>query len=1249
MNHCPSGEDLDRFLVMGLDQPSLEAVAAHIDGCPACQERLDRMMADEFSATKNFPGFPGRSVTNALDGLEGDADKHPRMSHEAVGFGPTGSERSQALCAGGECTKSPMSRMPLPQEQAAHLSSSNWPRLPDYEVLGVLGRGAMGVVYRARQISLNRLVAVKMVLAGAGASELHISRFRIEAEAVARLQHANIVQIFAIGDHDGLPYMVLELVEGQTLAQRLNSTPQRPESAAALVEALARAMHSAHDQGVVHRDLKPSNILLKTVVTTGNAPSDDAPSDIKDRVAVPGQSSSADSWKERLARTPTQEIEDYGVPKIVDFGLARLLDSKGRMTRTGDLMGTPCYISPEQAMAASHLSGPKNAVSAATDVYALGAILYEMITGRPPFEAETTMKTLLMVLHEDPISPSELRPKVPHDLTTICLKCLEKEPSQRYGSAQDLAEDLRRFRDGEPILARRVGTIGLAWRWCRRRPVVAGMSVALAVSLLGGLLGTTALWLRADSHHQLAEHHRRLAEENFELSESNLYFSRITQAQLEWRLNNPAAAISVLNQCVPAPGAADRRGWEWHYLKNLTHADIVTLANDTSPTMFVSSVHFSADGRYLFEAGGTPLKQPKSTGEVVAWDFLPGEQKGKPAFIRAVRDGLDFVLTLTSSHDGKVVAVGEMDGTVKVFSDELVSKPRVVARLTSPITSISLSPDGRRLAAADAAGRATVVDIQTGITQYRLDGVHVRFAPDGRQLFTGGTSSVNQEEGVFAWDAANGARLRTIPVATSGLEISPDGQMLLIWHSSEARMLNALTGKSIAVFAGNSGDVLGAAISPDGLHVATAGADRTVRVWNARTGREELVFRGHLDRVQTVAFHPCGRYLASADYARGRVKIWDLTRHPEHLMGLGIPPVPSEWRKTTAYPTAHAMTFTSDSRRLVELRLDGTLRLEDARGGPGTNSVGFLPVLGQLMVPATLARFSGDGGRLAGVDQSNPRRVTVWNSTDLVPSMSCELDLPVYCVAWSRNGKRLVTAGLDWKQTRRERQVKVWDVATGTPIASFHPSGLPDPTRAGLYGLAALCPDGDRVAFDDYTTDGLSHVRVCDVSTGAQVRVFGGHDSPIRTLEFSSTGRLLASGTLNGRVMIHDLTEKGSLDGKAIEGPSTALGMVAFSPDDRLLALIDRDQVQVWHIPTAERVIVLRGAPPRRGDNAFNPRVAWSPDGRLLAALNHNNTVAIWDGTETDDADHSGNPDGTSRMGRMLSGKQNPAMQQSFT
>jgi ABC-type amino acid transport substrate-binding protein/tRNA A-37 threonylcarbamoyl transferase component Bud32 len=303
--------------------------------------------------------------------------------------------------------------------------------LRDYEVLGELGRGGMGVVYKARQRSLKRLVALKMILAGAHASAEDVARFRREAEAVAQLQHPNIVQVYEVGEHEGLPFFSLELVEGGNLSQMLKGQPQPPRSAARLVEALARAVHFAHQRQIVHRDLKPANVLL-----------------------------SAD-----------------GTPKITDFGLAKRLEGQGDQTRTGAILGTPSYMAPEQA------SGKTRAIGPLTDVYSLGAILYEMLTGRPPFHADTPFDTLLQVLEREPVPPCSLCPDIPADLETVCAKALAKEPGQRYPTAADLADDLTRFLQGDPIRARPVGRGERAWRWCRRNPIVAALS-ALAGALL---------------------------------------------------------------------------------------------------------------------------------------------------------------------------------------------------------------------------------------------------------------------------------------------------------------------------------------------------------------------------------------------------------------------------------------------------------------------------------------------------------------------------------------------------------------------------------------------------------------------------------------------------------------------------------------------------------------------------------------------------------------------------------------------
>jgi tetratricopeptide (TPR) repeat protein/tRNA A-37 threonylcarbamoyl transferase component Bud32 len=326
------------------------------------------------------------------------------------------------------------------------------PVLPGYEILGELGHGGMGVVYKARQLNLNRIVALKMILPRTYTAREDLARFRIEAEAVAHLQHPNIVQIHDVGEHDGRPFCALEFIDGGSLAQKLAGTPQAARAAAGVVEQLARAMDWAHQRGILHRDLKPANVLLTTA----------------------------------------------GLPKISDFGLAKRLESDGGQTQSGAILGTPSYMAPEQAASGKRPVGP------ATDVYGLGAILYEMLTGRPPFKGESVLETVQQVLADEPVPPSRLHRKVPRDLETICLKCLYKEPKQRYTSAADLANDLGRFLRGEPILARPIGRVGHIIKWVKRRPASAG-ALALAVLLITGSIAAVFLWQHLEQSRQLQE------------------------------------------------------------------------------------------------------------------------------------------------------------------------------------------------------------------------------------------------------------------------------------------------------------------------------------------------------------------------------------------------------------------------------------------------------------------------------------------------------------------------------------------------------------------------------------------------------------------------------------------------------------------------------------------------------------------------------------------------------------------------
>ena len=321
---------------------------------------------------------------------------------------------------------------------------SAWPRLPGYEIEAVLGRGGMGIVYRARHLPLNRPVALKMLLAGPYAEPDEVERFRREAKAVAGLHHPNVVQLYDVGDIEGRPYFTMEFVEGGSLAEGKTGGPQPARQAATLLAVLARAVQAAHQSGVVHRDLKPANILL-----------------------------GAD-----------------GTPKISDFGLARRLDNAAHLTQTGAPIGTPSYMAPEQARGQSKEVGP------AADIYALGAILYELLTCRPPFEGATATETLLQVIHHDPMPPSKRNAQVPRDLEIICLKCLQKEPQRRYSTAAALADDLDRFLQGEAIAARPERTVERWVRQVRRRPALSAACAVvglLAVALVGGIL-----WVRAE-------------------------------------------------------------------------------------------------------------------------------------------------------------------------------------------------------------------------------------------------------------------------------------------------------------------------------------------------------------------------------------------------------------------------------------------------------------------------------------------------------------------------------------------------------------------------------------------------------------------------------------------------------------------------------------------------------------------------------------------------------------------------------
>jgi serine/threonine protein kinase/WD40 repeat protein len=1049
--------------------------------------------------------------------------------------------------------------------------------LKDYELLEEIARGGMGIVYRARHRRLNRAVALKMVREMHLAGEESARRFRAEADAAASLDHPNIVPIYEVGEDDGRMFYTMRFIEGGSLSARIEEARRAKEgrqpakgndrgscddsilppsgldakSSAELLAKVARALQYAHQRGILHRDLKPANILLDAV----------------------------------------------GEPHVTDFGLAKRLQSDlSSLTVSGASLGTPNYMAPEQAR------GGSKELTTAADIYSLGAILYELLTGAPPFKGATPLETMRRVVEEEPRRPSTVNWHTDRDLETICLKCLEKEPARRYGSAGELADDLERWLRGEPIHARPTSATEKVTKWIKRHPARAAAIglAALTPAVIIVVLLVTGANVRRERNHALAQERR--AEISELATRQNLYAADISQAANALDAGDYELAVRSLAPHRPTVGEAtfqepgsDPAGFEWRWLWQRAQGESLHTAG--GHVLGVFSLAFSPDGRTLASGGGG--------GVVKFWEA----------------DSLRSLRTMVQSGE-------PLPAPETAYSWE--------SQIGAPVLSVSFSGDGR-LFGAGSRHALEIGDPLTGQWLRRLPPVNSAvFAPPERKRLL---SVVGAPPDGFAWfDPADSRPLTNWPAAAYGFALSPNGRLLASYERPLLLVRDLETGEQIANCR-PSGYVIDLAFSPDsrtlGLCLINEGA---VELWNVAPWQLRGRLARHAGRIRCLAFSPDGRLVASGGYDR-TVRIWDLEQQRElrrlegHRAGVsalafspdgkrlisgGFDGKVREWEVTPVSLPAitnvfGAFAFSADGRQVLTQDKDGMAKLWDLDSRLPLQewpSAAFEDAL--FITPGKIAIIRQSNAAPAGVSpaslivqasnvhgqdprHSNPNAApqvafleTATGSRGKTTSLT-GISSPCSAGAIGPDGTICVTGHDDGT-------VAFWNVTTGTLRQSAHP-------HTNSVFRFAFGRDGRRVA--SVTWD-QTWITLWDTQTGRQLsdRHFSLRFAAALSVSADSTRYAMGGGSAGSMVRLFDAAT--AEPAGVLTGHLDDVRRLAFSPDGRTLASTSINHaLKLWHLPTARPLLTLP-------QGEMLDHLTFSPDGTWLGVATANGELRLW-------------------------------------